>query len=1150
ARGTPQPFVDITQINLQISWKTVFKLVPIIKEVTIEGPKIHLVRSAPQTFNFSDLMQSSPNAPANKKPTSFAVANIQVDKGTIELDDKVTGQHHRIESLQLDLPFIANLPADINIFVQPLLQMNVDGSPLRVAGVSKPFGATRESIIYLNLKQLDLHRYFDYVPAKLPIKLPQGTLSAGLKVFFIEQKDHPMVRLTGDAAIDNLAINDSTDAKLLELKHFDMTMADVEPLENLFHLAAVKVDGLTPHLTLNPDRTTNLTAILAGVSGKQSAQSASAAPVPPAVSAAAAKAKSAAILILDNFQLNNSSIEITDRLNPKPAVLAINAVHVGLTKLATNSQTPASFEMTAALGGGGNAAAKGTLDLPASEVRTQISLDQVNLPAFQPLLPQAFANDQLTSGKLQLQANLRTLFASGKSNLLVDSAKLSLNDVQLKSVKDNQTPISWKQFSTSIAKADLSAHTATIDEVRSDGINLAVQRGPHGQLNLLALIPDGNRNPPSPSTGPGTAAGQQPTATSSAASTPAAAGAWQYRIASVALENTTLNLEDHSGPKRVTMMVTPLNIHLKDVTENLAKPFNLIVDGKVNRRGSFNVAGDAAVKPLRAKLHIDTHMLNLAPIDPLITSSFNATIASAALTSNGELWAQEQANQIQANYRGDALLGGVKVLDKVTGDSFLRWYSLDARHIDVGYGKGSPRAHVGSIALSNFYARVILNHDGRLNLNDIMTNPNAAPVSLTRAHNAAAAPAPSGVSNVPAARPLETDFKIGGTTLHAGRIDYSDNFIRPNYSANLSQIGGHIGAFGSRDTAPADVLIEGKINRTSPIRISGSMSPLAPLASLDIRAKANDIEMAGLSTYSTKYTGYPITGGTLTANVHYLLKDEKLTAHNHIRLDQLTFGKHVNNSTATNLPLRLAVSILKDPQGRINLNVPVSGSLSDPEFSLGKMIVSAFKTIIMNAVTAPFSLLASAIGGSDNQQLSFIAFDPGFATLTAASKNKLTTLAKALKQRPAVKLQITGRVDPSVDRSGLRNAILLDAIKRQKVKSEGGPSDTDLDKVELTPDEYGRYLTRVYKAADFPKPRDLVGLAKSLPPDEMKKLIITNTKVTDQDLRNLAEARAAAVQTFLSKTIDRSRLVIAAPKLDANGIADRSKTARVDLSLN
>jgi outer membrane protein OmpA-like peptidoglycan-associated protein len=562
-----------------------------------------------------------------------------------------------------------------------------------------------------------------------------------------------------------------------------------------------------------------------------------------------------------------------------------------------------------------------------------------------------------------------------------------------------------------------------------------------------------------------------------------------------------------------------------------------------------------------------------------VTSRLNTTIASGVLNMNGALELANERKEMRVGYRGDAVLGSVRMLDKVTNDSFLRWSTLSAKGISAKVGAGKPRVRVAALDLNNFYARIILNSDGRLNLRDIMATPEEARTSLTRAHAEAgavvAAPSPAATPSpaptptpanseaaaptaaaspaaAPSPAPLPAEVAIGRVTLNGGQINYDDKFIRPNYSANLTDVGGKIGSFGTQSTTPADVELRGLVNRNAPLNINGSINPLTPLAFVDLKAKAKDVELTDLSTYSAKYTAYPITKGTLTVDVHYLLEEQKLTAENHIVMDQLTFGDKMESPNALNLPIRLAVAILKNPQGQIDLHIPISGSLSDPQFSIGGVLWHAFVGLIVKAVSSPFNLIASAIGagGASGENLNYVEFAPGWASITPAARRKLDTIAKALQARPSLHLNICGRVDPKFDREGLRHALVEQSVSREKVlDSDQNPDQVDLAGVQVMPDEYNKYLWRAYKAAKFDKPRDLLGLTKSLPPDEMKKLMLANTHVTDDDLKRLAEARADAVRKALSAKIDPARLHIVPPKLNADGIKDNGKTTRADLSL-
>jgi hypothetical protein len=431
--------------------------------------------------------------------------------------------------------------------------------------------------------------------------------------------------------------------------------------------------------------------------------------------------------------------------------------------------------------------------------------------------------------------------------------------------------------------------------------------------------------------------------------------------------------------------------------------------------------------------------------------------------------------------------------------------------------------------------------------------PAAAPAAASSATSAAAPAAASAASSaaatVPGTPQNPVRLHFGQLVLQNGRVNYTDNFIKPNYTANLVSIQGTVGAFGTDSKEPAPVDVSAKLAANGPITIRGSVNPLIAKPSLDLTATAHDIELTNLTPYSAKYAGYPITKGKLNVDLHYQLANDQLTANNHIFIDQLTFGDHVDNDTATKLPVRLAISLLKNSRGEIDVNIPVSGSLNNPEFSIGGLIWHAVLNLLQKAVTAPFSLLAHAFGGG-GEELGYVEFDAGSAALSDASQKKLDTIVKALADKPSVRIEIIGRVDPAVDQPALRTAYVDRLVRQQKVKDVVGNGESvDPMSIKVDDKEYDKYLTKAYKDADFKKPRNFVGLTKTLPDDEMKAALAEHAPVSDASLRDLAQQRAQAVQQYFEGKIDSSRVFIVAPKLDASGISDKGATTRVDFGL-
>jgi hypothetical protein len=1213
-RDDPQkPFVDLGHLTVKVSWTSIFRLAPVVGEVVIDKPAIHVVRESAQKFNFSDLLESAP-APAKPKPAApsspqrFAVSNIQLRDGEITIDDQLLGKQHKVDKIQINVPFIANLPADVDVFVQPLVQMVIDGSPLRIAGVAKPFQATRDSVVDLKLHRLDLPLYVSYSPTKLPVKISSGALSTDLYVHFVQAESQPLIRVNGTVALDQIDVRDTSDAPLVALKHAEVKLTDVEPLGAVFYLRSIWIDGLMANVRLNADGTNNLSSLASGNTAPaatppaQVAQSSpTAAPTPAGNVAQQAvpvagpsTAKPPMDFQLESFVLTKSGVNVQDNSGPTPATDALDALEVGVKNLQTLGKSPATFYVNTNVHSGGAVAVTGALDLSQSQVTTDVSIDKIELPSLQPFA-QKFLAATVASGKFNAKATVQTHFASEHFNVHAEPASVAIDNFEVDAPHEKEKPVLWKNFSVAIGQFDLASRKATVTEVKGDGMHLFVRRGRDGKLSLESLM----RGAAAPEAPPSRSARSNVRATrrtprerrrverkpvTPVAPAAPASPSFQFQVASVSLDQTDATFIDESAPKPVTIAVAPLNLHLKDVTSDFTKPFGIDIDGTLNRKGTFKVTGTAAIAPLKADLRIGTKRLDLTFADPYVSSRLNAIITSANLTMDGAVGLEQQSKDFLVSYKGDASLGSVRMLDKLTNDLFFRMNALNVNKIDFALGKGPPKVHVGLIALNDFYSRIILNSTGKLNLKDITANPQEAPTSLTRATGEpgskgavpvapTSTPTPAAAPSVAAAtapgaspgaeaspaqpyqgQPMNADVELKKITLKGGKVDYTDNFIKPNYTANMTDMEGSVGAFGTKSTTPAPVSLDGKINGSSPLNIDGSINPLAPTAFVDIKAKADAIELTGVSPYTVKYTGYPIVKGTLTMDVHYLLDTGKLTADNHIFIDQLTFGDHVDSPSATNLPIRLAVSLLKNSKGQIDVRIPISGSLSDPQFSIGSIILGAFMNLIVKAATAPFSLIASAFGsvtgGGAPQDLAYIEFKPGYSTLTPESQQKLDTVAKALADRTALKLNIEGRVDPKFDTDGYKEASLDHSIQVLRHKAGGDSADGKAQSATLSTEDYNKYLKKVYGAGDFKKPRDVVGLAKTQPPDEMKKLILANTPVTDQDLKNLADARANTVRAYLgSKQVDSGRMFIIAPKMDANGIKDQGKTTRVDLSL-
>jgi hypothetical protein len=493
---------------------------------------------------------------------------------------------------------------------------------------------------------------------------------------------------------------------------------------------------------------------------------------------------------------------------------------------------------------------------------------------------------------------------------------------------------------------------------------------------------------------------------------------------------------------------------------------------------------------------------------------------------------------------------------------------------------------IGAVAFVDFYARIILSPDGRLNLADVLVDPATrregdrrsltdAGARPARAAAGSAAPEPKSAAAEAEAREREVatgdanrlrtepgrrvatvarddsprpTMRVGTVRIASGNVNFTDLFIRPNYSANLTQLVGSIDAIASDRSEPSDVLITGRVDDDTPLEITGKVNPLAPASLVDLRAVARGFDLPKLSPYSGRWAGYAIEKGKLTADVRYRIEGDRLAAENRLTINQLTFGDKVESPDATSLPVRLAVSLLKDRDGNIDLDLPISGTLSDPQFSVGGLLWRAIGNLVVKVVTSPFSFLAS-LGGAEGAELSHVEFAAGDAALDDEGRKRLDGLAGALTSRPGLSIDIAGVADPQADREAMERERMDRALKSAKLAQMRRANPTAelpaIRDVVLDEAERPTLLERAWRDAKL----DAGASGKIPAPDELERQLRAHAQVATEEVKQIAQLRAQAARDYLrdGKGISNERLYLLAPRVAEPG--DPKPPRRADFAV-
>jgi len=947
-----------------------------LKEIRLDNPYFKLVRHPDRSYNISDLVEEFLNQPDEEPKMRFALNNIQLNGGKIDFDDRPLGKLHQVSDIQLAVPFISNLPSYTDIYVQPSFKAHINGRDVALSGKTRPFADKVEATLELDVDDLDLPKYLDYLPQKLPFRLSAGLLDSKLVATFSKPHGQPStLQLTGELALKQAEIADARGTPA-------------------FSLAALKL-------------------------------------------------------------------------------------HLGSSSLFGNPLT----------------------------ARGKVELAQLAVKSYAPL-----AALEIADGSLNAATRFDFALDQGKPRLILDQLGADLSDLGLRLAAEKQPFFSLAAATLKDTRLDLAQRTLEIGEFASQSGKLQLRRERNGTLDLakLAGVP-----------APKTAAGKTATP-------------WRITLKKLAASDYGVRFEDRVPAQAVIVNSEPISLSAENLSTAKDSQATWNLQANLGKNATLGAEGTLKLAPLQANLKLDVKGLDLVALQPYFTEKLNVSVTHGAVSSHGDLDVALPANApAQVSYRGSANLANFHVIDKADATDLLKWKSLYAG--DIQTSTAPFKFAIAEIALSDFYSRLIFNANGKLNLQQ-----------LVRASPQQTPPPPA-----PAADSPPANVKIGKLTLQGGNINFSDRYVKPNYSANLTDIGGRVAGLSSEPGSRADVDLRGRLDSAAPLEIVGTINPLGKDLFVDLKASVKGVELSPFSPYSGKYAGYAIEKGQLSLSAHYHIENRKLEAENGLFLDQLTFGERIDSPDATKLPVQLTLALLKNRKGEIDLHLPVGGSLDDPEFSMGDLLVKVIVNLLSKAVTAPFALIGSLFGGGE--ELSYLEFAPGQQRIDPAGEDKLKTLAKALADRPSLELEIAGRSDPATDQEGLKQALLEQKVKAQKLADlvKQGVSAGSLDEISLTAGEYPALLKRAYQREKFPKPRNMLWLTKDLPVAEMEKLILAHTTTSADDLRELANRRALAVKNWLLNNgqIAPERVFLLAPKLSAEAVKDKGKISRVDFSL-
>jgi hypothetical protein len=614
---------------------------------------------------------------------------------------------------------------------------------------------------------------------------------------------------------------------------------------------------------------------------------------------------------------------------------------------------------------------------------------------------------RLDIGSVGAQLALKAAQKDGTLQLQMGDAALALADVAL--ARGSQPAQTLARFGFDGGALDLAARRVSVDTVNAEGAQLHVTRDKSGAIDVAHWVSRGGA--------PAAAGGAQ-------------AGAAPWSASAGAIEASKIAVEFSDEQSGMSLHVVDGHAQLAGVATGGRQPvkfdagFALREGGQVAAQGSVVLASGAVQAQVKART------LALAPLQPLLAQYLKLRIAGGALSAQGHIaTGSGNAGAPQLRYDGGFSIDGLAIRE-LDDAPFASWKSLGAARLTASVAPN--RLEIPELRLVGADAKLIVENDRSFNAVRLLVK-HEAPV-------AGAAAAPGAAID---AEPFPV--RVRRLRIEDAKLDFTDLSLRPQFAAKIHELAGAVNGLSTSRTARAQIELDGRVDEFGQARIRGETSLAAPRDSTDVNFVFRNVDMVPASPYSMKFAGYRIAEGRISLDLQYRIRDSKLQGDNRIVIDRLTLGERVDSPDAMNLPLELAVAILKDSDGRIDLGLPVSGDLDDPQFSYGALVWKAITNVITKIVTAPFRAIGALLG-SDGAKLEAIDFDAGSGKLQPPEREKLKQVAQILAKREALKLSIPGQYSPTADGAALRAlAVRRDVAQRAGIQLASGEEAGPLD---------------------------------------------------------------------------------------------------------
>ena len=917
-----------------------------------------------------------------------------------------------------------------------------------------------------------------------------------LKQYIEQRLDHQLVLaelrfnpFTFTVEAERLGVTDKNSSPVTNLAFL---FADFDLLSSLYHRAwtfsDIRMTDPLVHVVLKQEGGSNLSDLLKGLKGDEESE------------APQAESREMPRILLEDVALRDGKITLIDRRRSPPADVRLRSISIDLEELTTLPKKTGGYMVSGRTKAGERLKGRGRISLNPLRSEGSLRMESVKAATLWEFLKNRIRCDE-PPGEFSVQGEYLLDFGREDPEFVLSSLGFDVSDLSVTLPGEQSPLIVVEKMNGREGRLHWNEHTLSLETLRVEGGRMRAEVGEAGLANWRKLASGGQ------------ARIEKDPGDVSQEGTDEMQGLllkWAASLRSFKLKGFQVQVTDLTTDPPATFSLGSVDLGLEGLSTDRTEPVAFRLHTRVEEEGALTASGKARPWDRKAEGHVEIAGFPVVPLQPYLDRLVRLTLESGEVNASGEFSYGSDEGEL-LTYRGQGEIISFQARTEDGERHPWGWDTLSCAEIRLSL---SPYVlDLGTVSVTEPSGRLIIYEDRTVSLSRIMVQEKERKAESSG-----------------------RGFRFAAERLRVekGALEFADLSLKPQFGAFIHDLQGSITGVSSISETVAKLELEGRVDKHGLVRIRGETDLFSPAGTTDITMDFRNIEMTELTPYSIRFLGYRIASGKLALDLHYSIRDGKMEGRNQILAEQFMLGERVESPSALDLPFELAIALLKDSKGTIDIGVPVSGDLNNPEFELGEVVRKAMANLLGKIVTAPFGWLAALVG-SEKENLDTIFFYPGKAVLTPPEKEKLIELSEALEKRPLLELRIQGGYDPEVDVPALKALLIRNRVASRKEQAfdpvnDPGPlvfHNPETQKalealfLEYAPPEvlgelragFQENLPRKWRQDEKEKAAAWVDFYKDL-----HRRIEQKIEIPENRLEALAEARAASVGQFLAKS--------------------------------